>query len=157
MTATTTLSLPSTTVAHRRFGYMTGSVENLHTARKLALSFGSTVDMLPLDAPTPESDAYDGIMVDFAPAARHMLARKSFLDKLSQMAKVFPVVVFDPSTNYQEAARMRAAGIKWLPVLRAKAFEMMIAHPLTKRNSRKSEPETEIELCEESSVTAQTE
>jgi|GEM_PF-5674821 len=156
MTRPTMASLPSVTLTPRRFGYMTGSVEHLQTARKLALPFGCIVDMLPLDAPPPEPGTYDGIMVDFAPA-QYALARKTFLEKLVRMAKVFPIVVYDLRTNYQEAAAMRSAGIKWLPVLNTKAFAIMLAHPLAQANATRPEPETEIELCEDSQVNTLTE
>ena len=113
-----------------RFAYMTDSLTNLESARDLAVPVGCVVDMLPPDAPTPEPGTYDGVMVDFAPAARHALARKTFLNKLAQVAKVLPVVVYDQSTNYQEAAIMRAAGIKWFPAIRPRAFDALLAHPL---------------------------
>lgn len=113
-----------------RFGYMTNSVENLKRAREIAAPAGFVVDMLPLDAPAPESGAYDGIMVDFAPAGRHALERKSFLGKLARVAKEFPVVVYDRAASWQETSALRAAGIKWFPALRPKAFDAMLAHPL---------------------------
>jgi hypothetical protein len=116
--------------APTRFAYMTNSLANLQAARNLAVLDGYSVDMLPPDAPTPEPGTYDGIMVDFSQTARHTLARKTFLDKLVQMAKVFPVVVYDQSANYQETAIMRAAGIKWFPTLKPRAFATLLAHPL---------------------------
>lgn len=115
-----------------RFAYMTNSLPNLQAARNLAVLDGYAVDMLPPDAPIPEPGTYDGIMVDFAQAARHALARKTFLDKLVRVAKVFPVVVYDASANYQETAIMRGAGIKWFPNLRPRAFAAMLAHPSAK-------------------------
>src|SRR5262245_17366136 len=119
-----------TTVATIRFALMTNCVKNLQAARELALESGYIVDLLPPDAPTPEPGTYKGILVDCIPTAK--LARKTYLEKLARLAKVFPVLVLDQSTNYQEAAFLRAAGIKWLPVLKAKAFEMLLAHPLAK-------------------------
>ena len=113
-----------------RFGYMTNSLENLDLARALAREEGFVVDMLPPDAPTPEPGTYDGIMVDLAPVGRHKLARRTYLDKLTQVAKVFPVVVYDQTASYQETAAMRAAGIKWFPTIRPRAFGAMLAHPL---------------------------
>jgi hypothetical protein len=113
-----------------RFAYMTNNLTNLQAARNLAVLDGYTVDMLPPDAPMPEPGTFDGIMVDFAQAARHALARKTFLDKLVQIAKVFPVVVYDQSANYKETAIMRAAGIKWFPTLKSRAFAALLAHPL---------------------------
>jgi len=113
-----------------RFAYMTNSLANLQAARNLAVLDGYAVDMLPPDAPMPEPGTYDGIMVDFAQAARHALARKTFMDKLVAMAKVFPIVVYDASANYKETATMRAAGIKWFPGLKPRAFATMLAHPL---------------------------
>jgi hypothetical protein len=112
-----------------RFAYMTNSLPNLQAARNLAVLDGYAVDMLPPDAPVPEPGTYDGIMVDFAQAARHALARKMFLDKLVRTAKVFPVVVYDQSATYQETAIMRAAGIKWFPTLKPRAFAALLAHP----------------------------
>lgn len=113
-----------------RFGYMTNVLANLKTAREMGQLDGYTVDMLPLDAPVPEPGSYDGIMVDLGPAGRHAFARKTFLNQLVRLAKVFPVVVFDANASYQETAQMRAAGIKWFPVLKAQAFAVMLAHPL---------------------------
>jgi hypothetical protein len=124
-----------------RFAYMTNSLPNLQAARNLAVLDGYAVDMLPPDAPTPEPGTYDGIMVDFGQGARHALERKTFLDKLVQMAKVFPVVVYDASANYKETATMRAAGIKWLPTLKSRAFATMLAHPLAaKAKPAEAEP-----------------
>jgi hypothetical protein len=125
-----------------RFAYMTNSVPNLQAARKLALAGGHTVDMLPPDAPAPEPGTYDGIMVDFLPTARYALTRKTYLEKLARIAKVVPILVFDQSTNYREAALMRAAGIKWLPVLKPQGFDMLLAHPLAK-SPAKAEPDGE--------------
>ena len=116
--------------APTRFGYMTNSLENLNLARTIAAQEGFVVDMLPPDAPTPEPGLYDGIMVDFAPAGRHALERKTFLNKLTQVAKVYPVVVYDRAAGYKETAALRAAGIKWFPTVRPKAFSAMLAHPL---------------------------
>jgi len=113
-----------------RFAYMTNSVENLDLAREIARAEGYTVDMLPLDAPTPEPGTFDGIMVDFSPVGGYALARKMFLNKLVQVAKVMPMVVYDRAANYQETAAMRIAGIVWFPTLRPKAFVVMLAHPL---------------------------
>jgi hypothetical protein len=132
--------LSTTTTLQIRFGYMTSSLENLEAARELAQEFGFAVDLLPLDAPAPEPGAYDGVMVDF-PAA-HGLARRLFLDRITKMAKRLPVVVFDQRTPYQEAAAMRAAGIKWFPVLKAKAFAVMLAHPLAKSKAASDEDST---------------
>jgi hypothetical protein len=123
-----------------RFGYMTNDLDNLKTAREMGQLDGYTVDMLPLDAPAPELGTYDGIMVDLAPAGRHAFARKTFVSKLVQLAKVFPVVVFDDNASYQETAQMRGAGIKWFPVLKAQAFKVMLAHPL----AAKVEPKVEM-------------
>jgi hypothetical protein len=116
-----------------RFAYMTNYLPNLQAARNLAALDGYAVDMLPPDAPVPEPGTYDGIMVDFGQGARHALERKTFLDKLVQMAKVFPIVVYDTSANYKETAIMRAAGINWFPVLKSRAFAAMLAHPLAKK------------------------
>jgi hypothetical protein len=113
-----------------RFGYMTNSLENLDLARVLAREEGFVVDMLPPDAPTPEPGTYDGIMVDLEPAGRHALERKTFLDKLKQVAKVFPIVVYDRNASYHETAAIRAAGMKWFPTIRPKVFGAMLAHPL---------------------------
>lgn len=113
-----------------RFGYMTNSLENLSLARDFAEPEGFAVDMLPPDAPIPEPGTYDGIMVDFAPAGRHAFERKTLLNKLTQVAKVFPVVVYDLTANYQETSAMRAAGIRWFPSLRPRAFGAMLDHPL---------------------------
>ena len=116
--------------APTRFGYMTNNLENLDLARVLAREEGFVVDMLPPDAPTPEPGTYDGIMVDLEPAGRHALERKTFLDKLKQVAKVFPVEVNHPSASYGETAAIRAAGMKWFPTLRPKVFGLMLTHPL---------------------------
>ena len=89
-------------------------------------------------------------MVDFAPVGRHALARKTFLNKLSQVAKVFPVVVFDRTANYQEAATMRATGIKWFPTIRAEGVRRDARSPAGREGGRSegraaaaaTEPET---------------
>jgi hypothetical protein len=142
--------------APTRFAYMTNSLANLQAARNLAALEGHAVDMLPPDAPLPEPGTYDGIMVDFAQAARHALARKTFLDKLVGMSKVFPVVVYDESASYQETATMRAAGIKWFPVLKSRAFAAMLAHPLAAKAVPASaeEPKPEQPKDEPSEVTS---
>ena len=116
--------------APTRFAYMTNSLENLQLARDLAVAEGFVVDMLPPDAPTPEPGTFDGVMVDFSPVGRHALARKTFLNKLTQVAKEFPVVVYDRAASYQETSALRAAGIKWFPTIRPRAFGAMLAHPL---------------------------
>jgi hypothetical protein len=135
-----------------RFAYMTNSLANLQAARNLAVLDGYAVDMLPPDAPMPDPGTYDGIMVDFAQSARHALARKMFLDKLVRMAKVFPVVIYDASANYQETATMRAAGIKWFPGLKHRAFAAMLAHPLAAKVAQaEAEPAADDEKQEASS------
>jgi hypothetical protein len=135
---TTTSTTANTVTATARFGFMTNNLDKLRIARELAAQCGFSVDMLPMDAPTPEPGTYDGIMVDFAAGARHALARKTYLEKLTRMARAFPVVVYDQGTTYQEAAIMRAAGIKWFAVLKAKVFEAMLAHPLAKAKAEKA-------------------
>lgn len=113
-----------------RFAYMTDSLENLDAARAAARDEGFAVDMLPPDAPAPEPGAFDGVMVDLSPVGAHALARKMFVNKLVALAKELPVVVYDRAATYPETAAMRAAGIKWYPTLRARAFGEMLAHPL---------------------------
>ena len=113
-----------------RFGYLTNSLENLKLARDIAAREGFVVDMLPMDAPPPEPGTFDGLMVDLGDAGRHALARKSFLNKLMQTARDVPVVVYDRSASYHDTAAFRAAGIKWFPTIRPKAFSAMLAHPL---------------------------
>ncbi|MBN9119077.1 MAG: hypothetical protein J0I06_07940 [Planctomycetes bacterium] len=113
-----------------RFGYMTNSLENLRLARDIAAAEGFVVDMLPPDAPAPEPGTFDGIMADLAPAGRHALERKTFLNKLARVARAFPVVVYDRAAGYPETSAMRAAGIKWFPTIRPRAFAALLDHPL---------------------------
>lgn len=134
-----------------RFAYMTNSLENLDEARLVAQDGGFAVDMLPLDAPAPEPGTFNGVMVDFNLVGAHALARKMFLNKLTELAKELPVVVFDRVANWQETAAMRAAGIKWFPSLREKAFGAMLAHPLAAKVAALKAARvvaTEIELVE---------
>lgn len=134
-----------------RFGFMTTSVENLDEARTAAQDSGFVVDMLPLGGPAPEPGAFDGVMVDFGPLGTHALARKMFLNKLVALAKELPVVVFDRTANWQETAAMRAAGIKWLPSFRERAFGALLAHPLAAKAAAARAARvvaTEIELVE---------
>ena len=134
-----------------RFAYMTNSLENLDTARTVAGDSGFAVDMLPLGAPPPEPGTFDGVMVDFSPVGGHALARKMFLNKLTELAKELPVVVYDRAASYQETAAMRAAGIKWFPSFREKAFGEMLAHPLSAKVAAAKAARavaTEIELLE---------
>jgi hypothetical protein len=116
-----------------RFGYLTNCLENLRLARDIAAREGFVVDMLPVGGPPPEPGTFDGLMVDLSAAGSHALARKSFLNKLTQMAKEIPVVVYDQSASYHDTAAFRAAGIKWFPTIRPKAFGAMLAHPLASK------------------------
>lgn len=134
-----------------RFAYMTNSLENLDAARAVARDGGFAVDMLPLGAPAPEPGTFDGVMVDFSPVGAHALARRMFLNKLVELAKELPVVVFDRAANWSETAAMRAAGIKWFPSLREKAFGTMLAHPLAAKAAALKAARavaTDIELVE---------
>lgn len=112
---------------HNRFALLTHNLELLADARKLALAAGHTVDLYPPDGPVPEAGAFTGVIADLEGIGRQPLARKLFLTKLAAVAKVFPVVALDRGLNYQDAKVLRAAGVKWLPTLRAKAFEVLLA------------------------------
>ena len=107
------------------FAYLTTRVDRIVATRQLAAALDYPLRVLAPDAPLPQPEEYIGVLVDLEviPAP----ARKELLTRLARFARVGAVGVHSRATTADEAAFLRAAGIRWALTPRTKLLTDVLA------------------------------